>query len=150
MAVSIFFGIFALDFEIKRNQMGKNWWKYIVVFALLFGVAKPLFAADEEVLPVVEMRPDRVVIYPGRMELNGEETLFDMLQLYPDLLTNAYDNWLSNYEIRIDNGPYGGDIRVLLNEMKACCFPSWQWVRRNTISLFPPPIQKSGRTIPSH
>ena len=99
--------------------MGKNWWKYIVVFALLFLAAKPLFAAEEEVLPIVEMRPDRVVIYPQRMELNGEETLFDMLQLYPDLLTNAYDNWLANYEIRIDNGPYGGDIRVLLNEMKA-------------------------------
>ena len=98
--------------------MSNNLWKYIVVFALLFCVAKPLFA-EEEVLPVVEMRPDRVVIYPQRMELNGEETLFDMLQLYPDLLTNAYDDWLGDYEIRIDNGPYGGDMRVLLNEMKA-------------------------------
>lgn len=119
MVVWIFFSIFAVDFENKCNLMGKNWWKYIVLFALAILVAKPIFAADETVLPVVEMRPDRVVIYPQRMELNGEETLFDMLQLYPDLLTNAYDNWLSDCELRIDNGPYGGDMRVLLNEMKA-------------------------------
>ena len=26
---------------------------------------------------------------------------------------------MTDYEIRIDNGPYGGDMRVLLNEMKA-------------------------------
>ena len=80
---------------------------------------QPVFCAEEEALPVVEMSADRVTIYPQRMELNGEETLFDILQLYPAILTNAYDNWLDDWEIRIDNGPYGGDMRVLLNEMKA-------------------------------
>nr|MBR6145483.1 hypothetical protein [Paludibacteraceae bacterium] len=80
---------------------------------------QPVFCAEEEALPVVEMSADRITIYPQRMELNGEETLFDLLQLYPSIMTNAYDNWLDNWEIRIDNGPYGGDMRVLLNEMKA-------------------------------
>ena len=93
--------------------------RVLYFFMLIFLTVQVVFASEEEVLPIVEMRPGRVVIYPQRMELNGEETLFDMLQLYPDLLTNAYDNWLANYELRIDNGPYGGDARVLLNEMKA-------------------------------
>ena len=93
--------------------------KALYIFMLVFLAMQGVFASEEEVLPVVEIRPDRVVIYPERMELSGEETLFDMLQLYPDFITNAYDNWLEKYEMRIDNGPYGGDVRFLLNEMKA-------------------------------
>ena len=93
--------------------------RVLYFFMLIFLTVQVVFASEEEVLPVVEIRPDRVVIYPERMELGGEETLFDMLQLYPDFITNAYDNWLEKYEMRIDNGPYGGDVRFLLNEMKA-------------------------------
>ena len=100
-------------------KMEKNWLRYIVLVVWVCLVAQPVLRAEEEVLPVMEMSADRVTIYPQRMELNGEETLFDILQLYPAILTNAYDNWLDDWEIRIDNGPYGGDMRVLLNEMKA-------------------------------
>ena len=100
-------------------KMEKNWLGHVVLTVWVCLMACPVLRAEEEALPVLEMSADRVTIYPQRMELNGEETLFDILQLYPAILTNAYDNWLSNYEIRIDNGPYGGDMRVLLNEMKA-------------------------------
>lgn len=72
--------------------------------------------ADE---PVVEMRADRVTIYPGRMDLTGEETVIDVLQMYPDLLVNGFENWLEGYSIRIDNGPYGGDMRQILTKMRA-------------------------------
>ena len=95
-------------------------YRNLAIILLLFCLCvRPVLTIADEALPVMEMSADRVTIYPQRMELNGEETLFDILQLYPDILTNAYDNWLENYEIRIDNGPYGGDMRVLLNEMKA-------------------------------
>ena len=99
--------------------MVKNWLRYSILLVWVCCLMQPVFCAEEEVLPVIEMSGDRITIYPQRMELNGEETLFDLLQLYPSIMTNAYDNWLDNWEIRIDNGPYGGDMRVLLNEMKA-------------------------------
>lgn len=43
-----------------------------------------LFAEDG--LPIIEMKADRTMIYPQRMELTGEETLMDVLQLVPDLM----------------------------------------------------------------
>ena len=88
-----------------------------ILFAFFASVASSF--AEESELPVVEMTADRTIIYPQRMELNGEETLFDLLQLYPDLLTNGHDNWLEGYSIRINNGTYGGDMRIILKETKA-------------------------------
>jgi len=87
-----------------------------VAMMLFFFVGK---AEEESVLPIIEMTTDRTTIYPQRMDLSGEETLQDLLQMYPDLILNASDNWLDGYSIRIDNGTYGGDMRVLLTELKA-------------------------------
>lgn len=100
-------------------RMVKNRFIYTIIFTWVCCFIQPVLRAENDVLPVMEMSADRVTIYPQRMELNGEETLFDLLQMCPRLLTNGFDSWLENYEIRIDNGPYGGDMRVLLSEMKA-------------------------------
>ena len=45
----------------------------------------------EEGQPVMEMRADRTFIYPQRMELSGEETLMDILEMYPDLMMAGFD-----------------------------------------------------------
>ena len=117
MVISVFFRNFAFDFEKNGNKKVMNWRKYTHVLAGLLLALQMGFAQEE--LPVIDMSADRVTLYPQRMDLSGNETLFDMLQLFPNHFTEGYETWLTDYEIRIDNGPYGGDMRVLLNEMKA-------------------------------
>ena len=53
---------------------------YILIGFLL--LAGSLFAESE--LPVIEIKADRTMIYPQRMELTGEESLMDILQMVPD------------------------------------------------------------------
>jgi hypothetical protein len=59
------------------------------------------------------------MIYPQRMELTGEETLMDILQMVPDLMIAGYEDVISNYNLRIDNCPMNGDTRLILSQMKA-------------------------------
>lgn len=62
------------------------------------------------------------------MELNGEESLLDILQLCPDLITldgnnvlggDPFANLYGKYAIRIDNEEYGLDYTTLLHHLKA-------------------------------
>ena len=69
--------------------------------------------------PVIEVKADRTVIYPQRMELTGEESLMDILQMMPDLMIAGYEDVISNYSLRIDNCPMNGDAKLILNQMKA-------------------------------
>ena len=39
------------------------------------------------------------------MELTGEESLMDILQMVPELLIGGYEDVLSSYNLRIDNCP---------------------------------------------
>ena len=71
------------------------------------------FADDS--LPIVEIKADRTIIYPQRMELTGEETLMDMLQMVPDLLITGYEEILTLYNLRIDNVPINGDNRLVIS-----------------------------------
>ena len=73
----------------------------------------------ESGLPVIEMKADRTMIYPQRMELTGEETLMDILQMVPDLMIAGYEDVIDNYNLRIDNCPMNGDTRLILSQMKA-------------------------------
>ena len=70
-------------------------------------------------LPIIEMKADRTMIYPQRLELAGEETLMDIFQMVPDLMIAGYEDLISNYNLRIDNCPVNGDNRLILSQMKA-------------------------------
>ena len=70
-------------------------------------------------VPVIEVKSDRTVIYPQRMDLTGEETLMDMLQIMPDLMIRGYEDVIDGYNLRIDNCPPNGDLRLILSQMKA-------------------------------
>ena len=74
-------------------------------------------AADS--LPVIEVRADKTVIYPQRMELMGEETLMDVLQMMPGLMIAGYEDVITNYNLRIGNAPLNADTRLILSQMKA-------------------------------
>ena len=87
----------------------------ILISFLLFSVS--VFAESD--LPVIEIKADRTMIYPQRMELTGEESLMDVLQMIPDLMIAGYEDVISNYNLRIDNCPMNGDIRLILGQMKA-------------------------------
>lgn len=75
-----------------------------------------MFAVNS--LPIIEIKADRTMIYPQRIELTGEETLMDILQLVPDLMIAGYEDVISNYNLRIDNCPMNGDTRLILSQMK--------------------------------
>ena len=70
-------------------------------------------------LPVIEVKADRTMIYPQRMELTGEESLMDILQMMPDLMIRGYEDVLDGYNLRVDNCPLNGDTRLILSQMKA-------------------------------
>ena len=59
------------------------------------------------------------MVYPQRMDLTGEETLLDMLQMMPDLMIGGYENVIEDCNLRIDNVPINGDVRLVLSQMKA-------------------------------
>ena len=92
---------------------------YILLSMMLLTVS--MMAQDS--LPIVEIKADRTIIYPQRMELTGEETLMDVLQMVPDLMIAGYQDVLSiynsNYNLRIDNAPINGDNRLIISQMKA-------------------------------
>lgn len=75
--------------------------------------------AAESGLPIIEMKADRVMIYPQRMELTGEESLMDILMMVPDLMIAGYEDVISNYNLRIDNCSMNGDTRLIISQMKA-------------------------------
>ena len=70
-------------------------------------------------VPVIEVKADRTMIYPQRMDLTGEESLMDILQMMPDLMIRGYEDVLDGYNLRIDNCPPNGDTRLILSQMKA-------------------------------
>ena len=76
-----------------------------------------MFAESDS--PIVEITADRTLIYPQRMELMGEETLMDVLQMMPELMIGGYEDVISSYNLRIDNSPMNGDVRLILSQMKA-------------------------------
>ena len=80
-------------------------------------VATSVWAQDS--LPIVEVKADRTMIYPQRMELTGEESLMDLLQMMPDLMIGGYESAIDGYNLRIDNVPINGDVRLVLSQMKA-------------------------------
>ena len=96
-----------------------------ILWILLLAAGVACTATPDTEQPVVEMRGDRTIIYPQRMELSGEETLMDILDMYPDLLAAGFDDLLQGgnpfdgWQLRIDNVAVSGDLRLQLTQMKA-------------------------------
>ena len=89
---------------------------FLILFSfLLFSI--PIFA--EVGLPIIEIKADRTMIYPQRMELTGEESLMDILKMVPELMIAGYEDVIDSYNLRIDNCPMNGDTRLILSQMKA-------------------------------
>ena len=87
----------------------------VVITILLLSVT----VSAEDSLPIIEVRGDRTVIYPQRMELTGEETLMDVLQMMPGLMMAGYEDVITGYNLRIGNCPINADTRLVISQMKA-------------------------------
>ena len=92
-------------------------YRYILILISLLLSSVSMYSEDS--LPIVEIKADRAMVYPQRMELTGEETLMDILQMVPDLMIAGYEDVIDNYNLRIDNCPMNGDTSLILSQMKA-------------------------------
>ena len=92
-------------------------YRHVILLIAIWLLAASMHADDS--LPIIEVRADRTMIYPQRMELTGEESLLDVLQMMPDLMIRGYEDVLNSYNLRIDNSPVNGDVRLVLSQMKA-------------------------------
>jgi len=91
--------------------------RHILILISLLFLSVSMYA--EDCLPIIEIKADRTMIYPQRMDLTGEETLMDILQMVSELMIGGYEDLISSYNLRIDNCPMNGDTRLILSQMKA-------------------------------
>ena len=92
-------------------------YRHIIILIAFWFLSVSIHADDS--LPIIEMKADRTMIYPQRMELTGEESLMDILQMVPELMIAGYEDVINGYNLRIDNCPMNGDVRLILSQMKA-------------------------------
>ena len=92
-------------------------YRYSIILIMFLLLSVPAFADDK--MPIIEIKADRTMIYPQRMELMGEESLMDVLQMVPELMIAGYEDVIDSYNLRIDNCPVNGDERLVLSQMKA-------------------------------
>lgn len=97
-----------------------------LLMACCLSTSTNVIAKDAPKGRVIEMRADRVVIYPQRMDLKGDESLGDVLAMYPDLMQTGFDEMLSNYNLRIDNVAVNGNQRIVCRQLKASMIQSIQ------------------------
>ena len=91
--------------------------RFIFLWIAIGFFAVSIYADDT--LPVIEVKADRTVIYPQRMDLTGEESLMDILRMMPDLMISGFEDVIDDYNLRIDNTPINSDVRLILTQMKA-------------------------------
>ena len=100
----------------RYQNVDKPMIRFVLIIATL---ALSATMCAESSLPIIEIKADRTMIYPQRMELTGEESLMDILQMMPELMIAGYEDVISGYNLRIDNCPMNGDTRLILSQMKA-------------------------------
>ena len=88
----------------------------ILLPLMLFVTFGTVWAQQES--PIV-LSGDRTIIYIDRLALQGDETLMDVLMMYPELLVSGFDNMLDGYQLRMENVPISCNIRHFLTSTPA-------------------------------
>ncbi len=73
-------------------------------------------AQDE---PPIVLSGDRTIIYIDRLPLRGDETLMDVLLMYPEQMVQGFDDLLESYQLRMENVPVSLDIRQFFTSTPA-------------------------------
>lgn len=92
-------------------------YRHVIILIAFCILSASVLAQDS--LPIIEVKADRTMIYPQRMDLTGEESLLDVLQMMPDLMIRGYEDLIDAYNLRIDNVPVNSDVRLILTQTKA-------------------------------
>lgn len=100
---------------VCRN-LSRLYWKELLFIATFCCNAENTSAATSQ--PTVEIRADRTIIYPQRMELNGEESLLDILMMFPDLMQKGFEDMVGGYNLRIDNVAVSANARLVCSQLK--------------------------------
>ena len=88
--------------------------------AFVFLALMPLIAsAQEQEKSAIVLMADRTIIYIDRLPLQGDESLMDVLQMYPEQLVEGFDDLLENYQLRMDNTVIFCDLRQYLSLIPA-------------------------------
>lgn len=112
------------DNSLQERPKQKN--RHMKLCNLFYGMMLTCCIEAQAQDRAIEMRADRTVIYPQRIALQGDETLGDILSMYPDLMQNGFDNMLSDYNLRIDNVPVNSDYRITCQQLKTRMISSIQ------------------------
>lgn len=72
-----------------------------VVLCLLAAPEK--LKAQTQDQPAIEIIGDRTLIHVERLGLKGDETLMDVLMMYPEMLVGGFETMLDNYQLRMEN-----------------------------------------------
>lgn len=106
---------------MKNNHFKKT----AQTFMLLMAMNATTCLAQSE---TITQQGDRYIINVQNMDLNGDETLYDILLTCPDVISldgknvmrnDALAGLLGKYAIRIDNIDYGLDFATLLQTLRA-------------------------------
>ncbi len=89
---------------------------YLILCTALALVSTPLFGQGGGAF---EIRADRTIVFPQKLELEDNATLLDVLMTFPDLMQKGFDEMAGGYNLRIDNVTMSGDIRLLCSQIKA-------------------------------
>lgn len=116
---------FVLILQAIHKLMDDMKIKIIAILLWVWLALLPILSWANDDKHAIEIRADRTIIYPQRLELHGEETLLDILEIYPDLMVAGFDDLLNGedhfdgYQLRMDNVVLSGDTRLLLTQIKA-------------------------------
>lgn len=83
-----------------------------VVLCLLAAPEK--LKAQTQDQPAIEIIGDRTLIHVERLGLKGDETVMDVLQMYPELLVTGFESMLDNYQLRMENVKIACNLRHFL------------------------------------
>lgn len=75
--------------------------------------------AQTQQQPAIELIGDRTLIHVDRLGLKGDETVMDVLMMYPELLVSGYESMLDNYQLRMENVLIACNLRQYLSSTLA-------------------------------
>ena len=87
-------------------------------------------AQDE---PPIVLSGDRTIIYIDRLPLRGDETLMDVLLMYPEQMVQGFDDLLESYQLRMENVPVSLDIRHRCARIRECRKELPDWAELSTL-----------------
>ena len=93
------------------TEMSRAIHRIFILLTVVMGAVWMIHAQEE---PPVVLSGDRTIIYIDRLPLRGDESLMDVLLMYPEPLVTGFDRMLDDYQLRMENVVMSCNIRQFL------------------------------------